>query len=125
MEFSKDELKLPEERFGNLVKEEHSSALAIILGLLIIFLIVILGGLYLWSMYMAEPKPEPAVAVPESRPTAEENNEPESTNAEAEAETMSALSSSDEIAALEADIEGTLVDNVDADTAAVEAELAQ
>jgi hypothetical protein len=125
MEFSKDELKLPEERFGTLVKEEHSSALAIILGLLIIFLIVILGGLYLWSMYMAEPLPEPEVTVPESRPTAEENNEPESTNAEAEAETMSALSSSDEISVLEADIEGTLVDNVDADTAAVEAELAQ
>lgn len=122
MEFSKDELKLPEEQFGSVTKEEHSSHLAIILGLLIIFLMLILGGLYVWGEYL-QVSSVPTPIVEDTRPTPEENNEPESTTAEAQVETMSALSTSDELSALKADIEGTPINSLDAERRAVEAEL--
>lgn len=124
MEFSKDELKLPEEQFGSVTKEEHSSQLAIILGLLIIFLMLILGGLYVWGEYLQEDSiPTQPAPLSDTRPTDEENNEPESTTAEAEVETMSALSTSDEFSALEADLASTDIDNLDAEKTAIEAEL--
>lgn len=122
-DFSKEELKMPEESFGTIATEEHSSHLAVILGLLIVFLMLILAGLYIWGEYLQEPPVAQQVTLPVTRPTAEENNEPESTNAEAEVETMSALSTSDEISAIEADIAGTNVDNLMSEETAIEAEL--
>jgi len=118
-----EKLKMPEERFGNIVVEEHSSVLAIILGMLIVFLMLILAGLYVWGEYLNKPPvPEP-VSVTLERPNAEENNEPESTTAEAEVETMSAISTSDEISAIESDLSGTFVDSLDAEFVTIEGEL--
>jgi hypothetical protein len=121
-EFSKDELKMPEESFGGSVAQPHSSHLGIILGILIVVLMLMLGGLYMWGQYIGNEQTLPAPE--QQRPTAEENNEPESTNAEAEVETMTALSTSDEIDAIDADIEGTSVDSLDSNIPAIEAELA-
>ncbi len=109
--FSKDELKMPEEHFG-VIEHKEPAHLGIILGILIILLMFILGGLYMWGEYLQEQPTAPT--VPEtSRPTAEENNEPESTNAEAEVETLNALSTSDELTAIEADIESTNLGTLD------------
>ena len=58
-----------------------------------------------------------------ARPTAEENNEPESTKAEAEVETMQALSTSDSLSAIEADLDNTELDELDSELQAIETEL--
>lgn len=107
---SEDELKMPEDASAH-VMPDKPSYLGIILGALIIILILLLGGLYLWSTTL-EPLP---TADTTTRPTAEENNEPESTNAEANVETAGALSTSNELDAIEADLSSTNVNTVDAD----------
>jgi len=110
MKFSKSELKMPEENFGGAQESKQPSFLGITLGLLIIALVVILGGLYLWG----EELQKQATPLPDevTRPTAEENNEPESNNAEADVQVLETLSTSDEIAAIEADLESTNLDTL-------------
>jgi cytoskeletal protein RodZ len=121
MKFSKDELKMPQERFG--IVEEHSSHLGIILAILIIFLMLIFAGLYVWGTFMQEQQNLPLTPQVE-RPSAQENNEPESTNAEADVETITAQSTSDEIATIDSDLQSTLIlPTLDAELSAIEAEL--
>ena len=103
--------------------EAHHSSLGIILGVLVVILVLILGGLYLWGTTMKTyDEPMELPPVPE-RPTAEKNNEPESTNAEAEVEVLETVSTSDEIEAIEADLEATDLDALDAELDIIEAEL--
>ena len=79
----------------------------------------ILGCMYWWYVQMSK-----NTALPEyTRPTPEENNEPESTTAEAQTETMQAVSTSDELGAIEGDLEGTNLDALDAEIEAIESEL--
>jgi hypothetical protein len=114
-----EEMKMPEEQFGGFTQEEKSSHLGVILGVLIVVLMLILGGLYLWSTSLQEEQP---VIVPDTeRPTAEENNEPESNNAEADAQALETTSTSDEIDAIEADIQSSNIDTVDSDMTAIDA----
>ncbi len=110
------EMKMPA---GTEVVAEEKSSMGIILGVLIVILVLILGGLYLWGTTLQN-NTEPAAI---ERPTAAENNEPESTNAEADVETLQTVSSSDELAAIEADLEATDLDTLDAELQAIEAEL--
>ncbi|MFT7507007.1 MAG: hypothetical protein ACI92I_000144 [Acidimicrobiales bacterium] len=119
-----NEMKMPEEAFGgsSITTEEPTTHLGIILGVLIVLLILILSGLYLWTTTLTSEAPIVNTPVVE-RPTAEENNEPESTKAEAEVETLQAVSTSDEIDAIEADIESTNFDELDAEMEAITAEL--
>jgi len=120
---SDEEMKMPEENFGNTgAPPENTSHLGVILGILIVILILILGGLYLWGSTIQKGH-DVEVAPTADRPTAEENNEPESANAEADVETMQALSTSNEIEAIEADIESTNLDQLDAELDAIDAEL--
>jgi hypothetical protein len=91
-----------------------------ILVLLIILLIAILGGMYRWFVLLDNEIP----AIPAGlRPSAEENNEPESTSAEARAEAMGVVSNSNEIPAIEADIESTELSSLESELNAIEAEL--
>jgi hypothetical protein len=115
-DFPKDELKMPEESFGigRAPEERPHSHIGIIIGILIIVLMLILGGLYLWAEVIRT-APQVPVVPEATRPTAEENNEPESTNAEAQVETMQALSTSDELTAIRADLESSDVDGLDAE----------
>lgn len=120
-----EELKMPEDTFtpsSAAFEPDKSAHLGAILGILIVVLVLILGGLYLWGMTMST---ESLLEVENTmeRPTAEENNEPESSNAEAEVETMGAVSTSNSIEAIEADIESTDLDALDAELNAIETEL--
>lgn len=118
----KEELQMPKEQFGARNHEDAPSYLGIVLGVLIVILICILGGLYMWSETLKKNELKPI--VPEStRPTAEENNEPESTNAEAEVETLNTLSPSNELEAIEADLQNTQIPEPEADLNAVDATL--
>ncbi len=126
--FTKEELKMPQEHFGaHELLDDSPSYFGIIISVLIVALMCILGGLYAWSEILQKDINLPMLQTPTQRPTAEQNNEPESANAEATVETLGALSTSDEIDAIEADLESTLLSNetLDADLQAVEAELAQ
>ena len=115
-----DEMKLPDEEFRIKKDPAASSHLGFVLSALIIILVLLLGGLYLWSKNMEKSEPTPTESV---RPTAEENNEPESNNAEAEVETLSAMSSSNSLEAIEADLENTELDNLDQELNTIEIEI--
>ncbi len=116
-----EEMKMPENsQLSNSAASKESAPLhGLVIALLAILLIAILAGMYYWFSQLTTQVEAPAV----ERPTAEENNEPESTTAEAAVETQAALSTSDEIAAIEADIEATDLDTLDAELTAIDAEL--
>lgn len=116
------EMKMPEESFGNLGTKESTSYLGMVLGILIVVLILILGGLYIWGETIQK-QLSPSTEVQVERPTAEENNEPESTNAEADVEILETTSTSDEITSIEADLGSTNLDTLDSDLTAIDAEL--
>lgn len=122
--FSKEELKMPEENFGMSRQQVPTSYFGLLLGILIVFLACILVGLYLWAQ-MLQKNTAPVVIDESPRPTAEENNEPESTNAEADVQVFETLSTSDEISAIEADLDSTNTDTFDSDLTAIEEAIAE
>ncbi len=92
--------------------------------LILITLSVALGailiGLFLWYQALnTMPAPQPDSL----RPTAAMNNEPESTTAEAETESFGALSTSNEIEAIEADLESTNLDSLESELIQISTEL--
>ncbi|MCA9359637.1 hypothetical protein KC850_01210 [Candidatus Kaiserbacteria bacterium] len=119
--FEGEEMKMPENTDAQIATEESSSVInGPLLFSLAILLIVILGGMYFWFNSLDT---TPAPTVTSERPSAEENNEPESTTAEAQTDTMLTTSTSDEISAIEADIEATNLESLDAELDAIDAEL--
>lgn len=90
-----------------------------ILILLFTILLALLGGIYYWYTILMNESVTPAV----SRPTAEMNNEPESTTAEARTGATDVVSTSDELDALQADIESTSFDDIDDGFTAIENEI--
>lgn len=119
--FEGEEMKMPENTDAQVeVKQSSSVVNGPLLIILAVLLVIILGGMYYWFSTLT-PDTQPAPVV--ERPTVEENNEPESTTAEAQVETMQAVSTSDEISAIEADLEATDLDSLDAELEAIDAEL--
>ncbi|MCD5382192.1 MAG: hypothetical protein LR017_02640 [Candidatus Pacebacteria bacterium] len=112
-----EEMNVPEA----FTQEEHLSHLGPILGVLIVVLVLILGGLYLWGATLSE-GPAPAAEAP-TEPRQIENNEPETPRAEADTHILETVSSSDEISAIETDIDNTNLDSLDAEIEAIDAEL--
>jgi hypothetical protein len=91
-----------------------------VLAVLILVLLILLGGLYYWFITLSV---APSMAPTPIRPTAEQNNEPESTTAEVQTETLGVMSTSNELDAIEADVEATNLDTLDAELQAIDAEL--
>jgi flagellar basal body-associated protein FliL len=92
-----------------------------ILILLIVLLLAVLAGMFYWFTMLD--KDTPVVTPTSLRPTAAENNEPESTTAEAQVEALGVVSTSDEIPAIEADVESTNLDTLESELNAIEAEI--
>ncbi len=101
--------------------DEKPSYMGISIGVLIALLTFVLIGLFLWGTTLNKTQ-TPDEFIPQ-RPTAAENNEPESTKAKAETETLQAISPSDELNAIEADLGATAIDEIDTELNAIEAEL--
>lgn len=122
-DLSGEEMKMPEnsDTAVSASPEHESSVSGIVIVILALLLIGILAGMYYWFSQLTAQVTD--IAPIAERPTAEVNNEPESTTAEAVVETQEALSTSDEIAAIEADIEATDLDALDAELSAIDAEL--
>lgn len=110
-------MKMPEHH----VYEPESVTNGPILVLLIALLLAVLGGMFYWFSMLG--KGGVVISPTSLRPTAEQNNEPESTTAEAHAEAYGVVSTSDEIPAIEADVEGTNLDSLDSELDAIEAEI--
>ena len=92
-----------------------------ILLLLVVLLMSVLGGMYYWFTVVRTNTP---VTYPTGlRPSALQNNEPESTTAEAQAEAYGVVSTSDEVPAIESDVESTDLDSLDTELDAIESEI--
>ncbi len=126
-DFSGEKMKMPENselKSKTVTKNTESSIvgapLLIILGFL---LIAILSGMYYWLTVMSGGSiMEPTSATTE-QPVAIPNNEPESTGARAQADAMLVTSPSDELSAIEADLEATNFDTLDTELNAIDTEI--
>ncbi len=119
--FEGEKMKMPTERetimSGDQATKETKGVF--IFGL-VAALLVILAGLVYWYIVMQEPV---AVIETPTRPTLETNKEPETTNAAAQVESFGAMSTSDEITAIEADLESTNLDSLDTELQQIDVEL--
>ncbi len=118
--FEGEEMKVPS-AMKTVAPEQANASLVSgpILILLFAILLALLGGIYYWyTILMSQP-----IAAPAMRPTAEMNNEPESTTAEARTGATDVVSTSDELDAIQADIESTRFEDIDDGFTAVENEL--
>lgn len=96
--------------------ERHHGNLGLMLGALILLVVIILGGLYLWGQSLS--KNDPAFqerVIP--------NNEPETPRAIVDTQILETLSPSDDLGAIEADLNSTNLDSIDADMTTIDAEL--
>lgn len=121
--FDGEAMKMPENT--DLVPEAsapRSVTSGPLLVILAVLLFIILGGLYYWFSLL-ETAPAPITITPIERPTIQENNEPESTTAEAQVDALSTVSTSNELQAIEADIESTNLDGLDEEMTDIEAEM--
>lgn len=124
-EFEGEKMKMPNGTISETTEPEvpNSNHLALIV-LLTLVILSLLVGLIFWFLTIMENQDKAVPSAPEiSRPTAEENNEPESTTAETGTDAMGVVSTSDELSAIEADLESTKLDGIEQDFAAIEAEL--
>lgn len=126
-DFTGAEMKMPENVDLPAEEQNTPSNKNLISGpvllVLAVVLIGILAGMYYWFTTLTVDTTPVVPDSPVERPSAEANNEPESTTAEAQADTMLTTSSSDELTAIEADIEATNLDSLDAELEAIDAEL--
>jgi len=97
------------------LNETHHKHLGPVLGALILALVLILGGLYLWGSKLNEE----VIPVPDTII----NNEPETPRAAADQAIMETVSTSDELSAIEADLGSSNLETLDTDIAAIDAEL--
>jgi len=118
--FEGEEMKMPTEVATAPAAENKNILNGPIILLLFIILVAILGGLYYWYSIV---KSTPIIQPTNNRPTAEQNNEPESINAEAQTQALDVVSTSDELDTIEADVSSTNLDNLDAELNALDAEL--
>ncbi len=94
---------------------KHSHVFPIV-GVIIIMLVLMLGGLVFWGSQLEKQK-DLVVVTPIV------NNEPETPRAEADIQILQTLSPSDELDAIEADLESTNMDSIDIDLTTIDVEL--
>lgn len=126
-DFSGEKMKMPESPLSDGVATEPQlpgiNHLAV-LTLMFLALVAILGGLFFWFLDIMENRQlDTATPAPISRPTDAENNEPESTTAEARTESMTVLSTSDDLNVIESDVMSTNLNDLELEFTAIEAEL--
>lgn len=123
LDFDNIELKLPEDE-GVVATEATTksvSGMTVALTLIVLLLLGVLGGLVWWGSKIWNSRPPVEVSPIVVRPTPEENNEPESTTAEAEVETLEAMSSSNEIADIKADLDAIDIEALDKELVTIDA----
>jgi hypothetical protein len=112
-------MKLPDGGVA-ILSEEERVANGPVLILLGIALLGLIGGMWYWFTVLPQEQTNRANTT---RPTTAENNEPESSSAEATAEALGVVSTSDELSAISADLESTRIDALGSELEAITAEL--
>jgi len=122
--FEGEEMKIPE-NMQHLANEADTTPVnpisTPILIVLTTILLLIFAGLAYWYYLITTMPVTPT--IPPERPTLETNREPETPTAAARTEALDVVSTSDELGAIEADIESTNFDDLDMEMNAIEAEL--
>lgn len=107
--------KTPEEKSSvSLNRRIHHTQLGPLLGILMVILALILVGLYLWGAALQKQQTTPPPIT---------NNEPETPRAVSDVQIIETTSPSDELDAIQADLDGTLMNSADSDLDAIETEL--
>lgn len=112
-------MKLPSQRPGSSPVGGQKSS-GPVLVVLLLLLAGVLGGLYYWYYLGNKPIQSDPTGT---RPTSQQNREPETPTAVAQVESMAVMSTSDELVTIEADLESTLLDSLEAELIQIEAEL--
>ena len=94
-------------------QQENKSSIGSIAGTIIIIAIIILGGLYFWGKRIEETKQKEDLITDSS-------SEP---GVNSETNAVGSVSSSDDLNAIEADLNATDINNLDQGAAVIEAEL--
>lgn len=119
--FDGEKMKMPSE--SNVAVHEDNATREtkgiFIFGMVAALLVILIGLIY-WYVTATVPT---ETAVEPLRPTAEMNQEPETTTATAQVESFGAMSTSDELTAIEADLESTGLDSLDAELTQIDTEL--
>jgi hypothetical protein len=93
----------------------HHFPIAPILGVLLIMVVLCLGGLYIWGSLLSKdaetPMPLPI------------NNEPETPRAVVDTQILETTSPSDDLSAIEADLNSTNFDSLDTDLITIDTEM--
>ncbi len=119
--FEGEEMHLPTAKVSSLPADDTPRLLTLpIIVLLFLILVAILGGFYYWYTIVMS---EQVVTETGTRPTDEQNNEPESTTAEARTGLMDVVSTSDELDAISADAQSTNLEDLTSEIAPIEADL--
>lgn len=113
-------MKVPEGTPSTRATTISGQGFGIILAILCAVLLLLLGGMYYWFTSQQSSTIDDGTL----RPTADENKEPESTNARAGVDALGTLSTSNELDAIRADIESTDIQGINSDLQAIEAEIA-
>ena len=103
-----------QEKTPSLTENGHAGA---VLGLLVVVLVLIVGGLYLWGSMIA--KNENQARVERVIP----NNEPETVRAITDRQILDTTSASVEIDAIYADLESTNLNDLDSELASIDIEM--
>ncbi len=120
--FENEAMHVPSTRVSTPLTEPTTPRLlsAPIIILLFLILVAILAGFYYWYTLVMQEQ----VTIPTStRPTAEQNNEPESTTAEARTDLMDVVSTSDELEAIAADAQSTNLEDLTSEITPIETDL--
>lgn len=124
LDFKNVEMKMPEDAFLETdATTKTIPILPFVLVGVILLLVGILGGILWWGSEILNSKESANVTPTAQRPTAEENNEPESNNAEADVQIIRTFSSSDSVGAIEADVSATDIENLDQGIQDIDTEL--
>ncbi len=120
--FEGEAMHMPTPKVSQPMEDDSAPRLltAPIIVLLFLILVAILAGFYYWYTIVMS---EQVVTETGTRPTAEQNNEPESTTAEARTGLMDVVSTSDELDAIAADAQSTNLEDLTTEITPIEADL--
>jgi uncharacterized protein HemX len=107
----------PSNKASEAFSETYHAHVAPLLAMLVVVLVLIMGGLYLWGALLS--KESQTSELPRTLP----NNEPETTRAQADAQILNTMSPSTEIDAIYADLESTNLDSLDTELDVVVSEM--
>ena len=109
----------PESTPEPMLNETNHHHMGPVLGGMLIILVLILGGLYLWGSTLVDSTVNEAIVTERVIP----NNEPETPRAQADARILETTSPSDELSAIESDLMSTNLSALDEELNTIEREL--